>query len=74
MKKEQNTDKPQKKVWSIANVCTSLLFLLVGIKHWKGIYIHLPKVTHRVYLDRNWKLHHDKHSNIGARISQKLDV
>jgi hypothetical protein len=73
MKKEQNTDKPQKKVWSIANV-VHRYFFISWHKHWKGIYIHLPKVTHRVYLDRNWKLHHDKHSNIGARISQKLDV
>lgn len=73
MKKEQNTDKPQKKVWSIANV-VHRYFFISWHKHWKGIYIHLPKATHRVYLDRNWKLHHDKHSNIGARISQKLDV
>jgi hypothetical protein len=43
-------------------------------KHWKGIYIHLLKVTHRVYFNSNWKLCHDKHSNIGARISQKLGV
>ena len=43
-------------------------------KYWKGIYIHLSKVTHRIYFDRNWKLHHDKYSNIGAKISQKLGV
>jgi len=43
-------------------------------KYFKGIYIHLPKVTHRVYFDRRWKLHHDKYSNVGARISQRLGV
>jgi hypothetical protein len=73
MNKEQNIDKTHKKVWSIANVVYRYFFVSWH-KYWKGVYIHLPKVTHRVYFDRNWKMHYDKYSNVGARISQKLGV
>jgi len=49
-------------------------FFVSWHKHWKGIYLHLPKATHRIYFNSDWRLCHDKYSNIGARISQKLGV
>ena len=73
MEKEQTTNKPHKKAWSIADV-VHRYFFISWHKYWKGIYIHLPKTTHRIYFDRSWELHYDKYSNVGARISQKLGV
>ena len=43
-------------------------------KHWKGIYIHLSKTTHRVFFNSKWRLRHDSYSNVGAKISQKLGI
>ena len=49
-------------------------FFISWNKHWKGIYIHLPKTTHRFYIDSKYKPQHDKYSNVGAKISQALGV
>ena len=70
-----NTGKLNKKKSKFAIFSVMHRYLFVSWhKYWKGIYIHLPKVTHRIYFDSNCKLCHDKHSNIGARISQKLGI
>ena len=58
----------------ISYVVMQRYFFVSWNKYWKGIYIHLPKVTHRVYFDSKWCLKKDKYSNVGARISQKLGV
>jgi hypothetical protein len=73
MNEVKNIQEPTKKAWSIADV-VHRYFFISWHKYWKGVYIHLPKVTHRISFDRNWELHHDKHSNVGARISQKLGM
>lgn len=51
---------------------TKYIFFSFG-KHWKGVYIHLNKTTHRFYLDRDLSFKHDQHSNVGFKIMKNLD-
>ena len=66
--KQKGTDK-----CTLYGVMHRYFFISWG-KYWKGIYIHLPKTTHRFYIDSRYKPHHDKYSNVGAKISQRLGV
>ena len=72
MSKEINY-QTEKKQWTLYGVMQRFLFFSWN-KYWKGVYIHLHKVTHRFYFNSKWKFKHDKYSNVGAKISEKLGV
>lgn len=65
------SNQTEKKQWILYGVMQRYFFVSWN-KYWKGIYIHLPKVTHRFYFNKRWNFKHDKYSNVGFRLSQKL--
>ena len=69
-----NKDNKETEKQCDIHVVMQRYFFVSWNKYWKGIYIHLPKVTHRFYFNKRWIFKHDKYSNVGSRISQKLGV